>query len=266
MQIDHIALKLPSREAVDEASAYYQNAWSMTKTGVRDRRGLYTHDLTDGNVAFALTHFGDGSPVREAEVAGDQPSIFHIGCEVDDYEGACAEIAKRGYEVIGEPGQIPHKFIAPGGTVVEFAPVGYFTDRTKAEAKMPITHVALRLESREDAEAANEFYQTVCGFKEMGHRDRDERFTYDLSDGNISFALTVAGGTDPEALRADAACPPPSIHHIGFEVEDFEAYAEDAQKAGYELLCTFGDVPYKFIAPGGTIAEFVPKPYFTERI
>ena len=49
-----------------------------------------------------------------------------MGFEVDDLEQGVAEIRARGYEIITDPGLIPVKFRAPGGTVAELAPTGRF--------------------------------------------------------------------------------------------------------------------------------------------
>ena len=62
----------------------------------------------------------------EALAAGEKPCIHHIGFEVDDLEEGIGELKERGYEIITEPGVIPVKFRAPGGTLAEIAPTGRF--------------------------------------------------------------------------------------------------------------------------------------------
>ena len=64
----------------------------------------------------------DSEESVEAKAAGLGPCIHHFAIEVDDVEKHVAEIRKFGCEVISDPGVVPVKFRAPGGTVAEIVP------------------------------------------------------------------------------------------------------------------------------------------------
>jgi lactoylglutathione lyase len=46
--------------------------------------------------------------------------------EVDDLEAATRQIRSYGCEIISDPGVVPVKFRAPGGTVCEIVPKGRY--------------------------------------------------------------------------------------------------------------------------------------------
>ena len=46
--------------------------------------------------------------------------------EVEDLKASEAQIRSYGCEIISDPGVIPIKFRAPGGTVAELVPVGRY--------------------------------------------------------------------------------------------------------------------------------------------
>ena len=75
-----------------------------------------------------LTGITPGSLTTSAEskAAGDGPCIHHFAIEVADLEGATEEIKSYGSEVVSDPGVIPVKFRAPGGTIAELVPVGRY--------------------------------------------------------------------------------------------------------------------------------------------
>lgn len=264
MKITHLAYNLSSPEDAEAAKDHYERFYGMKYLGTRDRRGLLTLDMTDGTIAFALTHYRDTAPPAEASAAGPPPSIHHIGFDVDDFDALADNVAAAGYELFSAPGQVPLKFRAPGGTVAEFAPAPFFGKRAAEKTPVPVKHIAFRLASRADVDAASAYYQETWGFAFNGSRDRRGLYTQDLTDGNLAFALTVFEGGDERAVRSNKTARPPCIHHIGFEVDDFEARVEEIAALGYEQLCEPGQVPFKYIAPGGTMAEFAPTGYFQE--
>ena len=53
--------------------------------------------------------------------------------------------------------------------------------------------------------------------------------------------------------------PGPAIHHFGIEVEDHEAFAAKVAANGGVILSKPGEVPIKYRAPDGTVAEIVPQ-------
>ncbi|MEQ8196070.1 MAG: VOC family protein [Rhodospirillales bacterium] len=257
MQITHLAYSLASPEDAEAAKDHLEQVYGLKYISTRPRRGLYTIDMTDGNMALALTYYQDDAPTLEATAAGPRPNIHHIGFDVDDFGRYADDVIENDYELFSAPGQVPVKFRAPGGTVAEFAPAPFFVRRATEKTPLPIKHIALRLPSREIAVDASEYYMNVWGFRSDDVREKDDRYTHDLSDGKLTFAVTY---------HPDDCDGPPRIHHIGFEVDDFEEHARAIQDAGHEVLTTPGKVPFRYIAPGGTAVEFVPAPYFSKRI
>jgi hypothetical protein len=77
--------------------------------------------LTDGTIDLALIKY-DSEESAEARASGLGPCIHHFGIEVDDLKESAAELEKFGCQVISDPGVIPIKFRAPGGTVAEIVP------------------------------------------------------------------------------------------------------------------------------------------------
>src|ERR1700719_1663866 len=51
----------------------------------------------------------------------------------------------------------------------------------------------------------------------------------------------------------------PAIHHFGIEVDDHQGFAEKVVANGGKILSKPGEVPIKYRAPDGTVAEIVPK-------
>jgi hypothetical protein len=55
-----------------------------------------------------------------------QDLIHHFAIEVDDFDKSVADIKKLGCEIISDPGVVPVKFSAPGGTVAEIVPTARY--------------------------------------------------------------------------------------------------------------------------------------------
>lgn len=77
--------------------------------------------LTDGTIDLALIKY-DSEDSAEARASGLGPCIHHFAIEVDDMKDSTAQLQKFGCEIISDPGVIPIKFRAPGGTVAEIVP------------------------------------------------------------------------------------------------------------------------------------------------
>src|SRR5215470_1205487 len=86
---------------------------------VRDHTSRH---LTDGTIDFSLMQYDAGTQSAESKAAGEGPCIHHFAVEVDDLASAEKEIRSYGCEIISDPGVIPVKFRAPGGTVCEIVP------------------------------------------------------------------------------------------------------------------------------------------------
>ena len=117
-RIVHIAVKV---DDLDATSEFYQKVFGfvpMDNAKVRDHTSLH---LSDGAIDLALIKY-DSENSAESKAAGLGPCIHHFGIEVDDVKGYLAQIQKFGCEIISDPGVIPVKFRAPGGTVLEIVP------------------------------------------------------------------------------------------------------------------------------------------------
>jgi lactoylglutathione lyase len=82
--------------------------------------------MTDGGIDFTLMKYDEGTTSAESKAAGDGPCIHHFAIEVEDVKQATEEIKSFGSEVVSDPGVIPVKFRAPGGTIAELVPVGRY--------------------------------------------------------------------------------------------------------------------------------------------
>ena len=117
-RIVHIALKVDDLKATSE---FYQKVFGFVPTDnakVRDHTSLH---LSDCAIDLALIKY-DSEESAESKASGLGPCIHHFAIEVDDVKGYLAEIRKFGCEIISDPGVIPVKFRAPGGTVLEIVP------------------------------------------------------------------------------------------------------------------------------------------------
>ena len=123
---------------------------------------------------------------------------------------------------------------------------------------MKIRHIAIKVD---DLEAAGDFYENYLGFRDVRKGRNRDHFSRHMTDGNIDIAL-VKYDSEDSSNEAKAAGEGPCIHHIGFEVDDFEARIEEIKGKGYEIISNPGVVPVKFRAPGGAITKFAPRSHF----
>jgi 4-hydroxyphenylpyruvate dioxygenase-like putative hemolysin len=117
-RIVHIAVKVDDLKTPSE---FYQKVFGfapMDNAKVRDHTSFH---LSDGTIDLALIKY-DSEQSAESKAAGPGPCIHHIGIEVDDVKEYLAQIEQFGCEIISDPGVIPIKFRAPGGTVLEIVP------------------------------------------------------------------------------------------------------------------------------------------------
>lgn len=117
-----------------------------------------------------------------------------------------------------------------------------------------INHIALKVT---DLETATKFYENVYGFREVKTERSRGHISRHLTDGYIDLALMLYDSEDdPEAKMVGEG---PAIHHFGIEVDDHEGFAETVTANGGTILSTPGQIPIKYRAPDGTVAEIVPK-------
>ncbi|MGQ0750019.1 MAG: VOC family protein [Betaproteobacteria bacterium] len=122
-RIVHLALKV---EDLERTTEFYQKVFGFREVETRKTRDHLSRHLTDGALDFTLIKYDDGTQSAESRASGEGPCIHHFAIEVDNVEQHAAELEKYGCEIISEPGVIPVKFRAPGGTVAEIVPVGRY--------------------------------------------------------------------------------------------------------------------------------------------
>ncbi|HZZ92860.1 MAG TPA: VOC family protein [Usitatibacter sp.] len=123
-RIVHLAVKVNDLE---EATKFYSEVFGFTevKTG-RNREHISRH-MTDGHIDFTLMKYDAGARSEESRAAGDGPCIHHFALEVEDVPRATEEIKSFGSQIVSDPGVIPVKFRAPGGTIAELVPRGRYS-------------------------------------------------------------------------------------------------------------------------------------------
>jgi lactoylglutathione lyase len=116
-----------------------------------------------------------------------------------------------------------------------------------------INHIALKVT---DLAAATRFYENVFGFRPVHTGRARGHISRHLTDGYVDLALIVYDSEeDPEAKLVG---PGPAIHHFGIEVEDHVGWVEKVVANGGTILSRPGEIPIKYRAPDGTVAEIVP--------
>ena len=128
-RIVHLALKV---EDLEKTTEFYQKVFGFEEVVTKKTRDHISRHLTDGDLDFTLIKYDAGTQSAESKASGEGPCIHHFAIEVEDVEKYAAEIQKYGCSIISDPGVIPVKFRAPGGTTAEIVPVGRYK-RTKKD-------------------------------------------------------------------------------------------------------------------------------------
>jgi lactoylglutathione lyase len=121
-RIVHIALKVDDLERTTE---FYEKVFGFKDMETSKVRDHTSRHLSDGTIDLALIKY-DSEDSAEARASGAGPCIHHFAIEVDDFDRYVAEIGKYGCEIISDPGVVPVKFRAPGGTVAEIVPAARY--------------------------------------------------------------------------------------------------------------------------------------------
>jgi lactoylglutathione lyase len=122
-RIVHLALKV---DDLEKATEFYEKVFGFREVETTKTRDHLSRHLTDGRLDFALIKYDAGTQSAESKAAGEGPCIHHFAVEVDDLEQAARQIKSYGCEIISDPGVIPLKFRAPGGTVAEIVQTGRY--------------------------------------------------------------------------------------------------------------------------------------------
>jgi len=251
-RIVHISLKV---DDVQRTGDFYQSVFGFVDAETRKTRDHLSRHMSDGQIDFTLMKYDAGTQSAESKAAGDGPCIHHFAIEVADIEGATKQIRERGCTIVSDPGVIPVKFKAPGGTVAELVPLGRYKRMDTGGKAAPIVHLSLKVD---DVEKTGDFYKDVFGFRDSETRRTRDHVSRHMTDGQIDFTL-MKYDADTKSKESRAAGDGPCIHHFALEVEDVKRSTEDIKSFGSEVVSDPGVIPVKFRAPGGTIAELVPR-------
>ena len=138
-RIVHLALKV---EDLERTTEFYQKVFGFKEMNTAKVRDHTSRHLSDGMLDIALIKYDAGTQSAESKAAGEGPCIHHFAVEVDNVDAATRQVKGYGCEIISDPGVIPVKFRAPGGTVCELVPKGRYKkaaskpgSRKKAKAR-----------------------------------------------------------------------------------------------------------------------------------
>src|SRR5258708_29469738 len=160
-RIVHISLKV---DDVARTGDFYREVFGFVDAETKKTRDHVSRHMSDGQIDFTLMKYDQGTQSAESKAAGDGPCIHHFAIEVDDIERATREIKARGCKVVSDPGVIPVKFRAPGGTVAELVPLGRYKNSAAAGRKIDkIVHLSLKVD---DVKHTGDFYREVFGFRD----------------------------------------------------------------------------------------------------
>jgi lactoylglutathione lyase len=134
-RIVHLALKV---EDLERTTEFYRKVFGFKEMNTEKVRDHTSRHLSDGTLDVALIKYDAHTQSAESKAAGEGPCIHHFAVEVDSVEAATKQVRAYGCEIISDPGVIPVKFRAPGGTVCELVPKGRYKKpvaRKKASSK-----------------------------------------------------------------------------------------------------------------------------------
>lgn len=126
-RIVHLALKVDDLERTTE---FYQKVFGFKEMNTERVRDHTSRHLSDGVLDVALIKYDAGTQSAESKASGEGPCIHHFAVEVDNVDAARKQVTSYGCEIISDPGVIPVKFRAPGGTVCELVPKGRYKKPT----------------------------------------------------------------------------------------------------------------------------------------
>jgi predicted enzyme related to lactoylglutathione lyase len=249
-RIVHLSLKVDDIQASGD---FYRAMFNFQDAETKRTRDHVSRHMTDGEIDFTLITYDADANSAEASAAGPGPCIHHFGIEVEDLEKSTEAIKANGCVVVSDPGVIPVKFRAPGGTIAELVEIGRYKTDAGGQKISRITHISLKVD---DIQAVGDFYIKLFNFRDTETKKTRDHTSRHMTDGEIDFTLIKydAGTTSAESTASGEG---PCIHHFAVEVEDLEKSTRDIQSFGCEVISDPGVIPVKFRAPGGTLAELV---------
>ena len=250
-RIVHISLKV---DDVKRTGDFYHDVFGFQDAETRKTRDHLSRHMTDGQIDFTLMKYDEGTQTRESKASGDGPCIHHFAIEVPDLAKATKEIRDLGCDIVSDPGVIPVKFVAPGGTVAELVPLGRYKQPALDKPADRIVHLSLKVD---DVKATGDFYQKVFGFRDSDTKKTRDHVSRHMTDGQIDFTL-IKYDAGTQSAESKAAGDGPCIHHFAIEVPDLAKATKEIKDRGCEVVSDPGVIPVKFMALGGTVAELVP--------
>ena len=130
-RIVHLALRV---DDLERTTQFYREVFGFAEMNTDRVRDHTSRHLSDGTIDLALIKYDAGTQSAESRAAGEGPCIHHFAVEVPDMRTAEKRIRALGCEIISDPGVVPVKFRAPGGTVCELVPEGRYK-KPKVQAK-----------------------------------------------------------------------------------------------------------------------------------
>lgn len=250
-KIVHLSLKV---DDLEQTGAFYANVFGFVDAETRKTRDHVSRHMTDGDIDFTLMKYDADTQSAESKAAGAGPCIHHFALAVEDMEKATEQIKSYGCKIVSDPGVIPVKFHAPGGTVAELVPIGRYKKMTLAKPANRLVHISLKVD---DVQKTGEFYKQVFGFVDSETKKTRDHISRHMTDGDIDFTL-MQYDVGTQSAESKAAGDGPCIHHFAIEVEDIARATNDILAYGCKIVSEPGIIPVKFHAPGGTVAELVP--------
>ena len=122
-RIVHLALKV---EDLERTTEFYRKVFGFKEMNTAKVRDHTSRHLSDGVLDVALIKYDADTESAESKAAGEGPCIHHFAVEVDDIKEATKQVKSYDCEIISDPGVIPVKFKAPGGTTAELVPLGRY--------------------------------------------------------------------------------------------------------------------------------------------
>ena len=249
-RIVRLSLKV---DEVRSTGDFYKKVFGFQDAETRKTRDHVSRHMTDGEIDFTLMKYDAGTQSAESKAAGDGPCIHHFAIEVDDIAAATAEIQARGCEIVSDPGVIPVKFRAPGGTVAELVPIGRYKQRLARTRATASCTCRSRSTSRED----RRLLPGGLRLQRLGDQQDARPHLAPHDRRRIDFTLMkYDAGTSRRNRRRRATARASTISPSRSPTSTRRR--SRSRRTAAEMVSDPGVIPVKFRAPGGTLAELVP--------
>jgi methylmalonyl-CoA/ethylmalonyl-CoA epimerase len=244
-RIDHVAQLVPDLDAqvqkVEQLFGFRRTSvWDNPEQGVKGVR--FTVPGSWGQDWLVLAPSGDGSPLQSAlDGQGGRPAFHHVGAEVPDLDAVRAELDKLGLEATDGPGWIESSLSPPeDGPGVRFrlrgpGSLALVGDEQTIDVQpstldgptlgiVAIDHVC---QAFRDREVLAKWYAELAGFVPVWKTPIDEwpdmaDLVLNIPGSSICWEIIQPRGEDSFIDRF-LAKNGPAVHHVTFQVADWEA-------------------------------------------